>query len=303
MDAIIWLLQGIWSGIAGPIHVLLNLPTYLDFSNTENVLRVVYYGASVELFFLFFNTFVAVFFIGIFYRRFLWGVVVGLEGFANTVGRIAAWAGLLMVLQQVMVVFLQSIFRAADISLGPFGMDVTQTVGWWSDSLKLYNAIIVCMCAAWTFVQGGHVRVDMFYAGARFRTKKIVDMFGAIVFMMPVMVLTWFYAWFFLWRHLATPPVNSTDSFDTAMRKAMAFRWNVETFGFSPSGFNAYFLFKVLILVFCFMMLIQAVAVFYRSFLEWREGEGSENKYLDRDVIEPGEVEMAAPERLAHGDR
>jgi hypothetical protein len=113
MDAIIWFLQGMWSGIAGPIHVLLNLGTYLDFSNPENILRVVYYGASVQLFFLFFNTLVAVFVIGIFYRRFLWGVVVGLEGFANVVGRIAAWAGLLMVLQQVMVIFLQSIFRAA----------------------------------------------------------------------------------------------------------------------------------------------------------------------------------------------
>jgi TRAP-type mannitol/chloroaromatic compound transport system permease small subunit len=77
-----------------------------------------------------------------------------------------------MVLQQVMVIFLQSIFRAADISLGPFGVDFTQNVGWYSDSLKLWNAIIVCMCCAWTFVQGGHVRVDLFYAGARFRTKK-----------------------------------------------------------------------------------------------------------------------------------
>ena len=298
MDAIIWLLQGIWSGIAGPIHVLLNLGTYSDLSVNENVLRLIYYGASVELFFLFFNIVVIIFVIGLFSHRFLWGVVVGLEGFANTVGRIAAWAGLLMVLQQVMVIFLQSIFRAADISLGPFGVDMTFTVGWWSDSLKLWNAIIVCMCAAWTFVQGGHVRVDMFYAGARFRTKKIVDMFGAIFFILPAMVLTWLYAWFFLWRNLATPPVNATDSFDAAMRKALAFRWNVETFGFSPSGFNAYFLFKVLILVFCFMMLIQAVAVFYRSFLEWREGEGSANKYLDRDVVETNAVVLPA-----HGDR
>jgi TRAP-type mannitol/chloroaromatic compound transport system permease small subunit len=303
MDAIIWFLQGIWSGIAGPLHVLLNLGTYTDFSNPENILRVVYYGASVQLFFLFFNTLAVVFVIGIFYRRFLWGVVIGLEGFANVVGRTVAWAGLLMVLQQVMVIFLQSIFRAADISFGPLGVDATYTVGWWSDSLKLYNAIIVCMCCAWTFVQGGHVRVDLFYAGARFRTKKVVDMLGAVFFMMPVMVLTWFYAWFFLWRHLINPPVNASDNLERTLAKARAVRWNVETFGFSPSGFNAYFLFKILILIFCFMMLVQAVAVFFRAFLEWREGEGSANKYLDRDITETREVEMSAPERLAHGDR
>ncbi len=39
--------------------------------------------------------------IGLFRRAFLWGVVRVLEGFANTVGRFAAWAGLFMVLQQM----------------------------------------------------------------------------------------------------------------------------------------------------------------------------------------------------------
>jgi len=302
-DAIVWFLQGVWSGIAGPLYVLFNIGTVLDFSDRENVMRVIYYGASKELFFFFFNTFVTVFIIGIFSHAFLWRVVIGLETFANVIGRTAAWAGLLMVLQQIIVIFLQSVFRVSEISIGPFGVDFTQTLGWWGDGLKLYNAIIVCMCCAWTFVQGGHVRVDLFYAGSRHRTKRIVDMFGSVFFMMPAMILTWFYAWFFLWRHLSTPPVNASDSLDLTLRKAMAFRWNVETTGFSPSGFNAYFLFKVLILVFAFMVLVQACAFFYRSWLEYREGPDSAGKYLDRDIIEPGEVEMAAPEHLVHGDR
>jgi TRAP-type mannitol/chloroaromatic compound transport system permease small subunit len=303
LDAIVWFLQGIWSGIAGPIHVLLNLRTYLDFSQPENVLRLVYFGASTELFFLFFNLFVGVFIAGLFYNGFLWRVVRTLEGFANIVGRTAAWAGLLMVLQQVMVVFLQSVFRVAEISVGPLGMDFTQSLGWWADGLKFYNAVIVCLCCAWTFTQGGHVRVDLVYAGVGHRKKRMIDMFGSVVFMMPAMILTWFYAWFFMWRHLINPPVNATDKLDSILRKAIAFRWNVETTGFSPSGFNAYFLFKVLMLMFALMVLIQAVAFFYRSFLEFREGEESAGKYHDKDIIEPGEVEMAAPEHLAHGDR
>lgn len=285
MDALLWLLNGIWSGFAGLIYVLTNLGTVLDFSDKENLMRVVYYGASVELFFVFFNTFVILFLAGLWSRAFLWKVVIGLEGFANVTGRIAAWAGLLMVLQQVMVVFLQSIFRAADISVGPFGVDFTQTVGWYSDSLKFYNAIIVCMCAAWTFVQGGHVRVDLVYSGVKHRTKRVIDMFGSLFFMMPAMVLTWFYAWFFLWRHLINPPVSASDPLDRTLMKARAFRWNVETFGFSPSGFNAYFLFKVLILLFCLMMLIQAVAFFFRSYLEFVEGEESAGKYHDKDSL------------------
>ena len=94
MDAVIWFLQGIWSGFAGLVYVLTHLGTVLDFSNKENVMRVIYYGASTELFFVFFNTFVLVFVIGLVSRGFLWRVTIGLEGFANVVGRIAAWAGL-----------------------------------------------------------------------------------------------------------------------------------------------------------------------------------------------------------------
>jgi TRAP-type mannitol/chloroaromatic compound transport system permease small subunit len=274
-----------WSGITGPIHVLLNLRTVFDFSNPENLMRVIYYGASKELFFLFFNLSLGVFLVGVWRREFLWGVVRGLEGFANVVGRTVAWAGLLMVLQQIMVIFLQSIFRASTISVGPAGVDLTQTVAWYSDSLKFYNALIVCLCVSYTFVQGGHVRVDLFYSTVSHRAKRIVDMFGALLFMVPATVLTWFYAWYFLWRHLITPPVNASDTLERTLAKARAVRWNIETTGFSPNGFNAYFLFKVLILLFCLMVLVQAVAFFYRSWLEYVEGEKSAGKYLDKDTL------------------
>ena len=126
------------------------------------------------------------------------------------------------------------------------------------------------------------------------RAKRIVDMFGSLLFMVPATVLTWFYAWYFLWRHLITPPVNASDSLEATLRKAQAVRWNVETTGFSPNGFNAYFLFKVLILLFCFMVLVQAVAFFYRSWLEYVEGEKSAGKYLDKDTLGDDTAERVA---------
>ena len=39
--------------------------------------------------------------------------------------------------------------------------------------------------AAWTLQVGGHVRVDIFYAQAKPRTRAIVDLLGAIVFLAP----------------------------------------------------------------------------------------------------------------------
>jgi hypothetical protein len=100
-------------------------------------------------------------------------------------------------------------------------------------------------------VQGGHVRVDLVYSAVKHRTKRVIDMFGCLFFMMPAIVITYLYAWFFMWRHLMTPAVTSTSDLDRMLMQARIFRWNVETIGFSPNGFNAYFLFKVLIVLFC----------------------------------------------------
>jgi TRAP-type C4-dicarboxylate transport system permease small subunit len=147
----------------------------------------------------------------------------------------------------------------------------------------------VCMCVTYTFVQGGHVRVDLVYSAVSHRTKRIIDMVGSVIFMMPLAVLTWMYGWYFLWRHLVVPKPSASDQLDRLLNKARALRWNVETIGFSPNGFNAYFLFKVLLVMFAGLVFIHAVAFFYRSYLELVEGEESIGKHLDRDTLGDGE--------------
>ena len=162
-------------------------------------------------------------------------------------------------------------------------------MGWFSEELKLYNAMVVALCVTYTFVQGGHVRVDLVYSAVGHRTKRVIDMAGALLFMLPVTVLTWMYAWFFLWRNLITPKVSASDKLDLMLKKARIVKWNVETIGFSPNGFNAYFLFKILMVAFTALVFLQAIAFFYRSWLEWREGPESADKYLDRDTLGAGE--------------
>jgi TRAP-type mannitol/chloroaromatic compound transport system permease small subunit len=263
---------------------------WLDWSDKQAIMRVVYYGGSVELFFVVFTTFLLLTAVGMWRNAFLWGCVRVLEGFANAVGRFAAWAGLLMVLQQILIVFVQRIFARSDIVIG-FGIPLQFEISWWSEELKLYNAMVVALCCAYTFVQGGHVRVDLIYAQVSHRTRRMIDMVGSLVFMMPMAVLIWMYGWFFLWRHLIVPNPSASDSLDRLLTKARALRWNVETISFSPNGFNAYFLFKVLLVLFAGMVFLHAMAFFWRSWLEWKEGPESVGKYLDRDT--PGEGEEA----------
>lgn len=294
-DSIVWVLANILEALYNILYAVTHPNVWLDWlswGNTtedkEALMRFIYFGGSVEFFFAVFTMFLIITVIAFAYRPFMWGCVRVFEAIANSVGRTFAWAGLIMVAIQIIIIFMQRVFAVSEISFG-FGMVTTFDVSWWAESLKLYNAMIVCMCVTYTFVQGGHVRVDLIYSAVSHRTKRIIDMVGSIIFMVPAAILTWMYGWYFLWRHLVVPKPSASDSLDRLITKARALRWNVETIGFSPNGFNAYFLFKILLVAFTALVLLQAIAFFYRSYLELVEGEESAGKYLDKDSLGEGE--------------
>ncbi|MEN0087464.1 MAG: TRAP transporter small permease subunit [Pseudomonadota bacterium] len=300
-----WFFEHLISMYAGLIAAIANPAAWLNWSDKEALTRFIYFGASVEFFLFVAHVFIITLIVGLLYRPFLWRVVRGVEYTNNTIGRLFAWAGFLMVVQQVLIVALQRVFRVSEISLGPFsplgysllnGPEFARDLSWWSEELKLFNAMIVALCAAYTFVQGGHVRVDLFYAGAKYRTKKIVDMLGSVFFILPFMTFVWLFGWFFMWRHLVTPKINATDKFEILLRKSRILKWNVETIGFSPNGFDAYFLFKILLVAFAGLMFAQGIAFFYRSLLEMLEGPDAENKYLDRDDMGAESAQAQAAE-------
>ncbi len=288
LDGIVWFFQNIGLAFYNFSYALTHPQLWLDWSDKQAIMRFIYYGGSSEFFFVVFTAFLVLAAVGMWKNSVMWGTVRVLEGFANVVGRTFAWAGLLMVLQQIIIVFMQRIFVAASISIG-IGKPLTFDVSWWAEELKFYNALIVTLCVTYTFVQGGHVRVDLIYAGVKFRTKRMIDMFGSLIFMMPTAVLIWMYGWFFMWRHLIVPKPSATDALERLLLKSRALRWNVETIGFSPNGFNAYILFKVLLVAYAAMVFLHAIAFFFRSYLEWKEGPESEGKYLDKDSLGEGE--------------
>jgi len=294
-DWLIWFLQNVAMGFYNLAYAITQPASWLDWlfwTNTtedkESLMRFVYYGGSKEFFFVVFAIVLTVLVVGMWRNTFMWGCVRALEGLANGVGRLAAWAGLLMVLQQIVIVFIQRIFTRPDISFG-FGIPLQFDISWFAEELKLYNAIVVSMCVTYTFVQGGHVRVDLVYAAVGHRAKRVIDMIGSLIFMVPTAVLIWLYGWFFLWRNLITPNPAASYDLERLMRTSRAVRWSVETIGFSPNGFNGYFLFKILLVTFAGLVFLHGIAFFMRSYLEWKEGPESEGKYLDRDTLGDGE--------------
>ncbi|MEZ5871096.1 MAG: TRAP transporter small permease subunit [Nitratireductor sp.] len=282
-DSIIWFLKNVAFGIVNLVTVLVSPSAWPNFSDMAWISKLIYYGASVEFFFIVFDLVLILLVVGLWRRHILWAFVRGSEKISNTIGRLAAWAVLIMVLQQVVIVALQRIFRVSEISIAPFGIGFTRDVSWFAEELKLYNAMIVALCAAYTFIQGGHVRVDLVYSAVSYRVQKIIDMAGSLLFAVPFLTIVWLYGWFFMWRHLTRPPLASNYDLDRVMRSSKLLKWDVETIGFSPNGFDGYFLFKILLISFAGLMFLQAITFFFRSLLEYLEGEEARDRYLDRD--------------------
>ncbi|HEU0223651.1 MAG TPA: TRAP transporter small permease subunit [Paracoccaceae bacterium] len=296
IDAVVWLVVHLAGGIGDLATALADPWAWLNWSDRQALARFIYYGGSVEFFFVVLDIALILFVAGLIRRPVLWAAVRAIETFHNVVGRFIGWSILIMAIQQIVIVVLQRIFRVSEIPLGPFGLILTRDISWYSEELRLYNATVVTLACAYTFVQGGHVRVDLIYAGLSHRKKRLMDMIGSLIFVLPLATVIWLYSWFFMWRHLVTPPVAAADRLESLLRKARIMKWNVETIGFSPNGFDGYFLFKILMVAFAGMLFLQGLNYFYRSYLEYVEGEAAADKYVDHDP--PGDA--AAEHGLHH---
>ena len=56
---------------------------------------------------------------------------------------------------------------------------------WLQESILYAHAALFLLAAAWTLKEGGHVRVDVFYASASPRVKAWVDLLGALLLLLP----------------------------------------------------------------------------------------------------------------------
>jgi len=144
------------------------------------------------------------------------------------VGRAAAWAALYIVLAQFVVVVLRYVFGIGSI--------------WLSETIIYGHAALIMLAAAWTLYAGGHVRVDVFYADFSPRAKAWVDLAGALLLLLPFMlVLAWF----------ALPYVGRS--------------WAILERSRESSGLPLVFLLKTLIPLFALLMALQGVSQAFRA--------------------------------------
>jgi TRAP-type mannitol/chloroaromatic compound transport system permease small subunit len=99
----------------------------------------------------------------------------GIDSVTAAIGRAASWCCLFIVLAEFAVVVMRYVFGIGSIRL--------------QESVLYAHAALFMLAAAWTLQADGHVRIDVFYAQAKPRTKAMIDLVGTVVFLLPVMAV------------------------------------------------------------------------------------------------------------------
>lgn len=141
----------------------------------------------------------------------------------SALGRAAAWLALVVVLLQFALVVARYLFGLGSV--------------WLSETVVYAHATLFMLAAAWTLQAGGHVRVDIFYADASARAKALVDLIGALLLLLPFMLVL---------LCLSAP---------YAMRS-----WAILEHSQETSGLPIVFLLKTLIPLFAILMALQGIA-------------------------------------------
>jgi TRAP-type mannitol/chloroaromatic compound transport system permease small subunit len=157
-------------------------------------------------------------------------IAAGIDRLTATIGRAVSWCLLGMVVVQVAVVLMRYVLGLGSI--------------WLTETILYAHATLFMGAAAWTLQEGGHVRVDIFHAGASPRTRALVDLVGALFLLLPfVGVLAWF----------ALPYVARS--------------WAILERSPEASGLPLVFLLKTLIPLFALLLGLQGIAQAARAWL------------------------------------
>src|SRR4051812_4194250 len=153
----------------------------------------------------------------------LTSLIKSIERLTTAVGRAASWCTLAIVLIGFAVVLMRYLLGLGSI--------------WLQETIIYAHAALFLLAAAWTLKEGGHVRVDVFYADASPRTKAIVDLIGTLLLLLPFCAAV---IWFSL--------------------PYVARSWAILERSRETSGLPVLFLLKALIPLFAAMLLLQGLS-------------------------------------------
>lgn len=157
--------------------------------------------------------------------------MAGLAGYLDRLNRgiahLVRWMAILMVVIQFAIVIGRYVYGLNSIAV--------------QESVLYLHAALFMLAAGYTLQVDGHVRVDIFYRGARPAMRRRIDLFGHLFLLLPSMAALLYWSW--------PSVVNS---------------WSILEGPISVGGIKAVYLLKSLIVAFCVLLMVQSVATVIR---------------------------------------
>lgn len=158
------------------------------------------------------------------------GIARRIDSLNETVGRAISWLTLAMVLVTFTVVVLRYLFNIGWIAM--------------QESVTYMHAVVFMLGAAYTLKHAGHVRVDIVYRARSRRTQAWIDLWGALLLLLPVCL---FIGWI-SWEYIAAS-------------------WSVRETSQEAGGIPAVFLLKTVIMVMALLLVMQGISQVLNSLL------------------------------------
>jgi TRAP-type mannitol/chloroaromatic compound transport system permease small subunit len=153
-----------------------------------------------------------------------------IDSISMGIASIVRWLVLIMVIVQFGIVIGRYVFGVNSIAA--------------QESVLYLHSSLFMLAAAYTLLVDKHVRVDVFYAGVTERTRRWINIFGHVFFLIPTMITLLYWSW---------PSVANS--------------WAIFEGPISVGGLKAVFLLKSLIPAFCILLLIQSFSILIRLFV------------------------------------
>jgi TRAP-type mannitol/chloroaromatic compound transport system permease small subunit len=170
-------------------------------------------------------------------RRLPARLAAALETPVVAIGNLVAWCAILMVIVEFAVVLMRYVFGIGSVALQ-------------ESVIYLHAATFMLACGA-VLARDGHVRVDVVYGRIGARWQALVDLLGALFFVVPLAVLTF---------HVSLPYVARS--------------WAILEGSRETSGLPFVYLLKTLIPAFAVLLAVQGISMALRAFAALAAGNG-----------------------------
>lgn len=166
----------------------------------------------------------------------------------DKLGRLSAWLVLFMALVTFVIVLLRYAFNLGWI--------------WLQDSVTYAHGSLFLLAAAYAYLGGEHVRVDIFYQGMTPQKKAKVDLFGVLFLLFPMTGLI------------------LANSIPSVIKS-----WSILEGSREAGGMPGFFLVKTMVPLFAILLILQGISQATKS-LQALRGEtksGEKNEEADHD--------------------